>query len=240
MCGRYVLFTPGDELARVFDVARLVEIHPRYNIAPTQDAPVMRIGDDGAREMANFRWGLIPAAARTIDDGPRPINARSETIRSRPMFREAFKSRRCIIPADGFYEWKKINPGSPDEIRQPLFIRLDRRRPFAMAGLWEQWQPPDLPEAPPVQTFTILTTDASDKIRPLHDRMPVILDPAGIDQWLKPGADEDRLLALCRPLAPDLLHFHPVSRRVNRADAEGPACIEETEEEQPRQRSLFG
>ena len=242
MCGRYVLFTPGEELARLFDVVRFVHLHPRYNIAPTQDAPVIRLRPDGAREMVALRWGLIPARAKTTDDGPHPINARSESLRSRPMFREPFRRRRCLVPADGFYEWKKIGPDGPRQIRQPVFIRLDVRggsgTPFAMAALWEQWQPPDMPGVPPVETFTILTTDAAAKIRDLHDRMPVILDKTAADAWLDPRTPEDDLLALCRPISDNRLTLHPVSRRVNRAEVEGPNCIEPVAEDLG-QASLF-
>ncbi len=250
MCGRYVLFTPGDDLARLFNIIRFERLQPRYNIAPTQNAPVIRLGADGVREMVPLRWGLIPAAARASDDGPRPINARSETVRDRPLFREAFRRRRCLIPADGFYEWKKIGPFGKDQIRQPMFVRVDEGGPFVMAGLWEAWQPPpphapDMPDVPPVETFTILTTDAAATIRGLHDRMPVILDTTGAGGrggaavWLDEAASEDDLLALCKPVADDRLTFHAVSRRVNRAEVEGPACIEPVEEAQPPQSSLF-
>lgn len=238
MCGRYVLFTPGEELARVFDVVRFIRLQPRYNIAPTQDAPVIRLAGDGEREMAPLRWGLVPSSAKAIDDGPRPINARCESVRSRPTFRDPFRRRRCLVPADGFYEWKKIGPPGRDQVRQPMFIRLDGGRPFAMAGLWEQWQPPDMPDVPPVETFTILTTNAAAKLRDLHDRMPVLLDPAAAARWLNEQTPEEDLLALCRPVEDDRIDFHAVDRRVNRPEVEGPACIEPAVEERG-QPSLF-
>jgi putative SOS response-associated peptidase YedK len=166
----------------------------------------VRQKDGGGRELALVRWGLIPAWAKEASIGGRLINARSETVAEKPAFRSAFRKRRCLVPADGFYEWRKREGGGP---KQPMLVRRRDGAPFAFAGLWEHWRGPE----GEVQTCTILTTEANAVLAPIHDRMPVILDPAAYDRWLdpaRPGAEE-----LLRPCSDGWLEAFPVSTRVN-------------------------
>ena len=213
MCGRYSLTTPVEGIRRLFGFAELPNLPARYNIAPTQPAPVVRRGGDGRRELALLRWGLVPSWAKDPSIGNRLINARAETVADKPAFRSAFKNRRCLVVADGFYEWRKVGDG-----KQPYRITLPDGGPFAFAGLWERWAPAG--EA--IESFTIVTTDANPRLRPIHDRMPVILDPADHETWLEGGA---AALALLRPFPGDALAVHAVDRRVNNPRHDDPACI---------------
>jgi putative SOS response-associated peptidase YedK len=206
MCGRFLLQAPVDVLQRAFGFEERPNLRPRYNIAPTQAVPIVRRNDGGGRELALVRWGLIPAWAKEAGIGSRLINARSETMAEKPAFRSAFRKRRCLVPADGFYEWRKPEGGGP---KQPMLIRRRGEGPFAFAGLWERWRGPE----GEVETCTILTTEANSILAPIHDRMPVILDPASYDRWLDPaqtGAEE-----LLRPCPDGWLEAFPVSTRVN-------------------------
>lgn len=205
MCGRYTLAVSPAQLAARFGVAPL-ELQPRYNIAPTQPAPVVRLGDDG-REMTLLRWGLIPSWANDASIGARLINARSETVLEKPAFRTAFRRRRCLIPASGFYEWQATAAG-----KQPFYITSVDGEPMAFAGLWEQWRAPD---GALLESYTILTTAANAVVAPIHDRMPVILPPDLDALWLDPAADVSRLHALCLNPPPVALRAYPVSRAVN-------------------------
>ena len=196
MCGRFALIVDASVLADVFDVDPPRDLKPRFNIAPTQEAPIVRAASGGARKCVTMRWGLVPSWAKDVSIGARMINARSETAAEKPSFRSAFKSRRCLVPASGFYEWVK-GPGG----KQPHFIHFTDARVFAFAGLWERWSKG---ESGPLDTFTILTTTPNDLIRDLHDRMPVILPRENYAEWLEPSPlPPDRVLQL--PLA------HPVS-----------------------------
>jgi putative SOS response-associated peptidase YedK len=209
MCGRYTLSSPSDLITELFDLAEQPELDARYNIAPTQEAPVVRAAD-GGRRLDLLRWGLVPFWADDPKIGNRMINARSESVASKPAYREAFRRRRCLVATDGFFEWKKEPTG-----KQPWWIHREDGKPFAFAGLWERWRPRDGGDGEPLETFTILTTDAAPEIAHLHDRMPVIVGRGDFDRWLDPGAaDETVLQAL---LAPDGagLTAYPVSRRVN-------------------------
>lgn len=219
MCGRFTLAARPEELFEEFpDFEFTPEVTPRYNIAPTQD--VLVLPDDGRHEARFMRWGLIPFWAREASVGNRMINARAETILEKAAFRHAFRKKRCLVPADGFFEWK-----SQGRDKQPFHVALEGGRPFAMAGLWETWSPPG---AEPIPSFTILTTEANDTVRPLHDRMPVLL-PAEVRQaWLDPGSDPERLLELLVPYRGPMT-LRPVSRFVNQARNEGPACLEPPE-----------
>ena len=180
MCGRFLLHTPVDTLQRAFGFAERPNLRPRYNIAPTQTVPIVRQKDGGGRELALVRWGLIPSWAKEAGIGGRLINARAETVAEKPAFRGAFRKRRALVPADGFYEWRKREGDRP---KQPLLVRRRDGQPFAFAGLWEHWRGPE----GEVETCTILTTEANAALAPIHDRMPVILDPACYDRWLDPG-----------------------------------------------------
>lgn len=235
MCGRFTLATPAAEWAALFGLDRVPDLEPRYNVAPTQDVAAVRStappqgGDaappreadapDAERELVLLRWGLVPHWAREFDPvGRALINARSETVAEKPSFRDSFRFRRCLVVADGFYEWK------PEGRRkQPFWIHLADRRPFAFAGLWDRWTGH---EGPPVESCTILTTSASEALRPLHDRMPVILEPEAHAKWLDPDAAPWELEPLLAKARPEALSFHPVSTRVNHVGNDDPECIE--------------
>jgi putative SOS response-associated peptidase YedK len=218
MCGRFTLTVSARVLGELFAVPEPAGLAPRYNIAPTQQVLVARTGESG-RELARVRWGLVPHWADDLSIGARMINARGETVASKPAFRSALKHRRCLIPADGFYEWKKVDAG-----KQPHLIRFADARPFAFAGLWERWLPSD--GGGVVDSCTIITTTPNELVRSLHDRMPVILPPSAFDEWLRPEP-------LAAPRLDELLAPHPaaemeafaVSRRVNSPAYDGPECI---------------
>jgi len=224
MCGRYTLQVSPETLAAQLELDAVPDLAPRYNIAPTQSAPVVRLSlAEEARVLSMMRWGLVPFWAKDLKIGNRMINARSETAAAKPAFRAAFGKRRCIVPADGFYEWRKTPEG-----KQPYRIVVDDGAPFAMAGLWESWRPKDAPEeAEPLLSFTILTTKPNDKIAALHDRMPVILAAEEIDRWLDPGAtDKAALGALLDAFPAERRSAYPVSRGVNSPANEHPSNIE--------------
>jgi putative SOS response-associated peptidase YedK len=228
MCGRYAFFTPVEAIVRLFQVREqhAAEVAPRYNVAPTQEAPIVRLSafldeDEShvpVRELAWARWGLVPFWARERSIGNRMINARGETVAAKPAFRAPFRKRRCIVPADGFYEWQKTASG-----KQPWYIRAASGRPLAFAGLWELWDPPE--GGAPLASFAIVTTSASSFMRPLHDRMPVVLDAEGVDAWLDPGAPPGELQRLLAPAPEDALEAWPVSRRVNSPFNEDPSLV---------------
>jgi putative SOS response-associated peptidase YedK len=188
MCGRFTLATNLGAIAKRFGVARFLDGGaPRYNIAPTQ--PVIVVNDDGTRRLTQMQWGLIPSWAKDPAIGNRMINARAETVATKPAFRVALRKRRCLIPADGFYEWQPVG-----RRKQPVYITLKTREPFSFAGLWETWTAPDGQE---VKSCTIITTDANALLKPIHDRMPVILTREAEGVWLNPAIqDPERLLAL--------------------------------------------
>ncbi|MGI9015244.1 MAG: SOS response-associated peptidase [Phycisphaerales bacterium] len=257
MCGRFVLATPAYEIAALFAAEMLIQNapEPRYNIAPTQDVIVLRERKrDKQRVLQTMRWGLVPHWADDISIGSRMINARSETARSKRAFRDAFASRRCVIPADGFYEWKTIN-----QRKQPYYINRADQKPMLFAGLWARWRPPGVADADAdavVETCTILTTAASAQVQELHDRMPVMLEQADAMIWMSQSqsastetgndgddddaGERDELAALLsRPVADGLLLMHPVSRMVNRVEVDLPACIEQIAPEEP-EATLFG
>jgi putative SOS response-associated peptidase YedK len=220
MCGRYTLTSSGEELALLFDISDLPMVLPRYNLAPTQEAAVVRVPAPGEpRRLDLLKWGLIPYWAKEASIGNRMINARSESVAEKPAYRWSFKKKRCLIPADGFYEWKKEG-----KLKQPYLIHRKDGKPFAFAGLWSSWK--SLDQERPVETFTILTTDANDLLRPLHDRMPVIVDPENFDLWLDPKIeDAAKLQPLLAPHAVDGFEAFPVSRAVNSPANDVVDCI---------------
>lgn len=218
MCGRYTLTVDASVLGDLFDLEPLTDLEPRYNIAPTQRLPIVRGDRDGERRWSTARWGLIPAWAKDDKIGNRLINARSETAADKPSFRSAFKHRRCLVPADGFFEWVKV-PGG----KQPHHIRFADRRPFAFAGLWEVWRPE---EGDPVESYTILTTSPNRLVGGLHDRMPVILPPARFADWLAHGPlTPDAAEALLVPHPADGMEAVPVTTRVNSPRNDDPECL---------------
>jgi len=219
MCGRYTLRVNTETLAEKFNVkGDLPDLPPSYNVAPGREVATV-VSDDGGRRLEMMRWGLIPSWADDPGIGYRMINARSETAPSKPSFRQAFKKRRCLIPADGFYEWKKENGG-----KQPYHFRLKAGEPFAFAGLWETWNDPD---GGSVLSCTILTTEANSVVGEVHPRMPVMLSAEDHEMWLAPDFEEKEPLAdLLRPYPPEAMEAYPVSRFVNRPGNDDERCIE--------------
>jgi putative SOS response-associated peptidase YedK len=218
MCGRYTLRASSQDLVKQFRLFEAVEFPPRYNIAPTQPVPVIRRTDAG-RRLELLRWGLVPAWAEDVSIGYRLINARAETAATRPAFRAAFRQRRCLMPADGFFEWQKVGGK-----KTPFYIRRCDGAPFAFAALWERWLGP---EEQHIESCALLTTDANDRVRPIHDRMPVILSPESYDRWLDPSIqDAGALMELLQPCPAEEITAYRVSTYVNNARHEGPQCIE--------------
>lgn len=207
MCGRFAQRTDAKRLAREFKVREVPEIEARYNIAPTQNILSIRQAED-EREAVFLKWGLIPSWAKDASIGAKLINARSETVTEKPSFREAFKKRRCIIPADGFYEWQRTGGK-----KQPYFFQMRDERPFGFAGLWEKWRAED---GQLLETCTILTTEANEVLRLVHDRMPVILHPEDYELWLADDARKiDLMKELLRPYPSSEMVSYPVSTLVN-------------------------
>ncbi len=218
MCGRFAQRTDARKLAREFKVEEVPEVEPRYNIAPTQDVLSVRQIED-EREAVFLKWGLVPSWAKDVSMGAKLINARSETVTEKPSFREAFKKRRCIIPADGFYEWQRT-----EGRKQPYFFRMKDERPFGFAGLWERWEGEDKRV---INSCTILTTEANEVMRPVHDRMPVILHPDDYELWLGAEARElDYVKELLRPYPADEMSGHPVGVAINSPRNQGATLIE--------------
>jgi putative SOS response-associated peptidase YedK len=219
MCGRFAQRTPPKRLTREFKVGEVPPVEARYNIAPTQDILAVHEAPDG-REATFLKWGLVPTWAKDTSMGARLINARAETVAEKPAFRQALRQRRCIIPADGFYEWQRTGGR-----KQPFFFRMRDERPFGFAGLWERWEGE---EGQAVNSCTILTTEANDVLRPVHDRMPVILHPEDYSLWLEGDEREQALLReMLRPYPAEEMVGHPVSTLVNSPGNKGPELIEE-------------
>lgn len=218
MCGRFTLRATPEQLAELFDLPETPPAVPRYNIAPTQPVFAVRTNPHiGVREATFFTWGLVPSWADDPSIGSRMINARAETVAEKPSFRAAYKYRRCLIPADGFYEWQKTQEG-----KQPHLIGMADGAPFAFAGLWEHWER----NGSEIESCTILTTDANALVSPIHNRMPVILDPADFDEWLSPKIQGgDKLRHLLRPFPEERMKAYPVSTLVNNPRNEDPSCV---------------
>jgi putative SOS response-associated peptidase YedK len=220
MCGRFLQLSSGDELARLFgfETADVPDLLPRYNVAPTQLVPAARLDEDGHRAFASLRWGLIPSWARDAKIAHSPINARAETVAEKPAFRAAFKKRRCLVAASGWYVWQATN----GKQKQPYHFHMRDGKPCAFAGLWERWHGTD---GEPVETCAILTTGANELVRPVHDRMPVVLAPDDFAAWLDPRTPPDRLHALLRPYPAGAMEAVPVGRYVSNPRNEGPQCL---------------
>jgi putative SOS response-associated peptidase YedK len=218
MCGRFTQAQIAELDREVFKLLEMPALEPRYNIAPTQDVAVIRQRRSGERVMHFLRWGLIPAWAREPAIGNRMINARAETLHSKPAFEKPFRRQRCLVPADGFYEWKKTEEG-----KQPFYIRRRDERPFAFAGLWDRWH--DAAHGD-VDSFAIITTSPNALLAPIHDRMPVILRSDKYDEWLDgTNRDVERLGTLLGPYPEEEMTAYPVSRYVNKPSNEGPECV---------------
>lgn len=224
MCGRFVLTTPAQVIAEIFDVDAPADLAPRYNIAPGQRLAAIRDDGRGRRELASLRWGLVPSWSREPSRAVTMINARADTVHEKPAFRAAFRRRRCLVPATGFYEWAAppAAPGRPAR-KQPWLLSMHGGAPFAIAGLWERWQPA---VGEPLESCTLITCEPNELVQPIHDRMPVILPPARWAQWLDPGADDPAALrAMLRPLPAEEMSARPVGTWVNDARHDDPRCI---------------
>ena len=206
MCGRYTLITDIRTIAESFGVAPTLEAQPRYNVAPTQD--IVAILNDGSPHLSLLRWGLIPAWAKDESIGSRMINARAETLTEKPSFKGLLRSKRCLVVADGFYEWQ-----TEGKTKTPMYITLQDGYPFAFAGLWDRWKSPDGHE---VQSCTIVTTEPNDLMASIHNRMPAILRPKAYEDWLNPQLrDEQVLTHLLKPYPTELMKARAVSKLVN-------------------------
>jgi putative SOS response-associated peptidase YedK len=216
MCGRFAFYSPREAVLAVFGIELPFEPEPRYNIAPTQPVVALRSGTDGEPEGVLLRWGLVPFWARDPAIGNRLINARAESLAEKPSFRAAWRKRRCVILASGFYEWRRQGSG-----KTPYFIARPDERPIGFAGLWERW---DKGESP-LETCTIITTGANRTLGDIHDRMPVILPPDALRIWIDPAQPLETVGQLLQPAPDDLLAAREVSRAVNSPAHEGPELI---------------
>lgn len=234
MCGRIVLTSAPHVLAETFYLDVVPELGPRWNIAPGTDiAAVVPNPASPGNLVRMLRWGLVPPWDRGDGGAPQLINARAETVLDKPAFREAFRHRRCLVPVDGFYEWRKRDGRS-----QPFHFRARDGRPFALAGVWE---PREQPGGRLFETGAILTTEANALMRPVHHRMPVILPASTWKIWLGAAAGEaENLLSLLQPAPAELLLSHPVTPKVGNPVFDGPECVEPVEDERTGQLNLFG
>jgi len=220
MCGRYELHAHPAAIALAFGLAAPPDLAPRYNIAPMQQVPIVRINAHGARELALVRWGLVPRWSKDPSIGARMINARGETVRDKPAFRTAYRRHRCLLPASGFYEWQAREGG-----KQPMHIAMADGAPFAFAGVAERWLGPD---GEPLDTCAIVTTEANALLAPVHERMPVIVAPADYARWLDPTIPDPA--DLIAPHDPDAMRYAPVSARVNSVRNDDMSLIEPVRE----------
>ncbi|MDF5724446.1 MAG: SOS response-associated peptidase [Rhizonema sp. PD37] len=237
MCGRFTLSQSAETLAQAFEIQSLPDLEQQYNIAPTQVVATVSSNSDKERKFQQLHWGLIPSWAKDTGIGVKLINARSETVAEKPSFRAAFKHRRCLVMADGFYEWQQQgkttkSPASGEKLlsshpekfkKQPFYFRLQDAQPFAFAGLWEQWESP---EGKKIASCTILTTVANELLQPIHDRMPVILSPKDYDLWLDPQVQTlEPLQQILRPYPTEKMSAYPVSTLVNNPKHDSSECI---------------
>lgn len=219
MCGRFVQYSDPEVYASQFELESICDARPRYNLAPTQSVLAIRVSGGGTRELVPLRWGLVPSWSKGPDSRFSMINARAETVATKPAYRNAFRHRRCLVPTEGFYEWKTENG-----VKTPFLFRLRDALPFAMAGLWETWQGQNGDE---IQSCVILVTDANQLVRGIHDRMPVVLPSASYSTWLDPeNTDAGALLAMLVPADPEPWTRLGVSSRVNSVRNDGPELIE--------------
>jgi putative SOS response-associated peptidase YedK len=233
MCGRYRLSRHAEVLAIYYAEYEGLDWDARYNIAPTQNVPVIRQDTKQPIRRASFmRWGLIPSWSKDASLGARMINARAETVDTKPAFKESLEQRRCLIPADGFYEWKRNGTN-----KQPYCFELKEREPFAFAGLWDCWRAPD---GTLLETCTILTTTPNQLLADVHDRMPVILSPANYDLWLDPGfRDTATTTGMLKPFEAERMRRYVVSERINNTSNDDPECSQPIEPTPPAQAALF-
>lgn len=244
MCGRYLLLSPAEAMRRLFGLLGASPNFPaRYNVAPTDMMPVVRLNAARERELALLRWGLVPGWAESLSVGSRMINARSETVATKGAFRDSFKQRRCLVPADGYYEWKVV-----DGQRQPYLIRPPADMLMVLAGIWEVWARPQAvetgsprdvgPAGQVIETYSIVTGPALPPVANTHDRMPIVLEPEGFETWLDPNAAREDLDRLMAPDHVDLT-VTAVGPSVNSVKNDDPSCLEPGTAPPPRQPSLF-
>ena len=225
MCGRFRLTRKDQEIREYFDVPDDFEWKPRYNIAPTENVAVVRQRrDHPSRTLSGMRWGLIPYWSKDAKGAARMINARSEEITEKPAYREAFQQRRCLVPADGFYEWKREGKS-----KQPFHLGMTDDSLFAFAGIWERWKNP---AGEIIKSCAILTTTPNNLLSGIHDRMPVILSPDDYEEWLNPAADIEVLKPMLKPYSSRTMRMYSVSTAVNRAGYDAPDCIAPVREPQ--------
>ena len=216
MCGRYAITTAPEAIRQLFGYPEQPNFPPRYNVAPTQPVPIVRM-TEGQRHFALVRWGLIPAWVKDPRTFSLVINARGESVLDKPAFKNAMKYRRCLFPADGFFEWERKG-----EKKRPYFVRRKGGGPLAFAGLWESWMGPNGEEQ---ETAVIVTTDASPSITHIHDRMPVIVPPEAFDFWLDPKVDAESAMAVIQPAKDETIEAYEVSRAVNRHENDSPQLV---------------
>jgi putative SOS response-associated peptidase YedK len=235
MCGRFARRSTQEVLADWFGVELedMPWFAPSYNVAPQSTQPVVRLNaDTGKPEFSLMRWGLVPYWAKDPKIGYTTINARAEEVATKPLFREALKSRRCLVPADAFYEWQQLGA----KAKKPFAFGLRSGKPYAFAALWERWKPK---EGEPLETFTILTTDPNELAEPVHDRMPVILEPQDYARWMEPGDPTHLPVDLLRPLPSEKMRSWPVNERVGNVRNDDPELLKECEPLSAAQGSLF-
>ena len=232
MCGRYVSATAASKLAEEFQVDEVVveDLGERYNVAPTLDVYTIVTTSEGKRRMGALRWGLVPGFAKDESIGNRMINLRAETVTSKPAFTKLLDRRRCIVPADGFYEWqKKEVPGKKTPERQPFYITAADGGPLAFAALWDRWTPPDLrgkDDAEPLRTVTLITGEPNDLVAKIHDRMVVCLPEEVWDTWLDPEVGAEEAAKLLVPMPSEMMRAYPVVKLVSNVKNEGPELLE--------------
>lgn len=241
MCGRFVSSSSPEQIAAYFDAEPAeTELQQSFNVAPTNDIYAVVTGADGTRRLEVFHWGLVPVWAKDMKIGAKMINARSETVATKSAFKPLFRAKRCIVPMDGFYEWKAGTEGGPltakgKPAKQPFFVHRLDGEPLAVAGLWSPWRDKEAgPDAPWLHSCTILTTNANSIMEPIHDRMPVVLPASAWEAWLDPANDDvEALRGLLVPAPDSLLVMHPVSTEVNRVANKGAELIEPTDAGMP-------
>jgi putative SOS response-associated peptidase YedK len=235
MCGRFTLHHTTKEIAERFDVQKILfGIESRYNIAPSQAVAAIT-QHDGERVLNGFRWGLVPFWADDPAIGNRMINARAETLREKPSFKRILQRKRCLVPADGFYEWSKNDSANPRDkslqTKTPLHIKMKSGELFAFAGLWDEWRPKDNKDAEPLRTCTLITSTPNELISQVHHRMAVILQPEFEEAWLDPDLDDpDELMQMLKPYQSSALEMYPVSKRVNTPAFDDESCIAPAQE----------